>query len=442
MIRLSTWLALRFTPLMAHEVDEGRRWECHQERHTGWNPGCRRSIRMGQIISMKTMTFGASAVVMCFAASLFAIRAHAAADASTSWNPRAAAAYLDQRQGWWMTWPTAARDHDTFCVSCHTAVPYALARPALRAALGETGPSADEMKLLDNVTKRVRLWKEVAPFYPWRISAGRMVLGWVADYAAVLTAPSSRPTKASQSRGTEAILNALILASRDARTGTLSDDARHAFDNLWSLQLKTGELAGAWPWLNLRNEPWESAGSPYFGAALAAVAVGTAPNDYLSRPDIQEGLKLLRAYLKRGDRTEHLFNRVMLLWASTKMPGLLGPDRQQAIIAAVLSKQQDDGGWSLSSLAPWKRIDGTPLNPKSDGYATGLITLVLQAAGVSRVQPKLKRALSWLVQHQDRSSGAWSASSLNLERDAASNVGRFMNDAATAFAVLALSKNQ
>ncbi len=81
------------------------------------------------------------------------------------------------------------------------------------------------------------------------------------------------------------------------------------------------------------------------------------------------------------------------------------------------------------------------MDPKSDGYATGLITLVLQAAGVSRVRPELKRALSWLVQHQDRSSGAWSASSLNVERDPASNVGRFMNDAATAFAVLALTKN-
>lgn len=52
----------------------------------------------------------------------------------SSWDQKAAAAYLDQRQSWWMEWPRAARDHETFCVSCHTAVPYALSRPGLRKA--------------------------------------------------------------------------------------------------------------------------------------------------------------------------------------------------------------------------------------------------------------------------------------------------------------------
>jgi hypothetical protein len=77
----------------------------------------------------------------------------------SSWDQKAAAAYLDQRAAWWMEWPKAARDHETFCVSCHTAVPYALSRPALRKSLAETAPSANERKLLDNVTKRVRFWK-------------------------------------------------------------------------------------------------------------------------------------------------------------------------------------------------------------------------------------------------------------------------------------------
>src|SRR6476619_2968497 len=72
-----------------------------------------------------------------------------------TWNSRAAAAYLDGRLNWWMSWPGAARDHATFCVSCHTAVPYAMARPALRGPLGEREPSAPEKKLTDNVTARV-----------------------------------------------------------------------------------------------------------------------------------------------------------------------------------------------------------------------------------------------------------------------------------------------
>jgi len=52
-----------------------------------------------------------------------------------SWDRKAAAAYLDARMNWWESWSSAKRDHETFCVSCHTSLPYALARPALRSAL-------------------------------------------------------------------------------------------------------------------------------------------------------------------------------------------------------------------------------------------------------------------------------------------------------------------
>src|SRR6266481_5143582 len=83
----------------------------------------------------------------------------------SSWDQKAAAAYLDQRAAWWMEWPKAARDHESFCVSCHTAVPYALSRPALRKALAEEAPSINERRLLANVKKRVRLWKNVGLVY-------------------------------------------------------------------------------------------------------------------------------------------------------------------------------------------------------------------------------------------------------------------------------------
>src|SRR5580704_5501154 len=85
--------------------------------------------------------------------------------ASGPWNPKSAAAYLDQRESWWMTWPVASLDDGTFCVSCHTSAPYALARPALRALLEEKGPSENEQKLQESVIKRVRLWKQIEPFY-------------------------------------------------------------------------------------------------------------------------------------------------------------------------------------------------------------------------------------------------------------------------------------
>lgn len=357
----------------------------------------------------------------CLGACVIVATLRAQTPAPAAWNARAAGAFLDARQVWWQSWPNASRDHDTFCVSCHTAAPYAIARPALRAVLGESGPSDAERALVENVTKRVRLWRDVEPFYPDQLRG---------------------LPKTSESRGTEAILNALILASRDARAGTLSDDGRKAFDNLWALQFKTGEQTGAWAWLNFHYEPWESGDAPYFGASLAAVAIGAAPGGYASAPDVQGRLKPLREYLHHGAETPHLFNRAMILWASSKLPGVLSSTERQAAIDALIAKQQSDGGWSTSSLAAYRRIDGSALDTASDGYATGLIAFVLQEAGVSRTRPEVARGLTWLGQHQDRADGRWPASSLNKQRDPASDAGKFMSDAATAFAVLALTEPQ
>ena len=112
---------------------------------------------------MKAFPFVTCVLGLCFAASLFAQSTPAPSPATSAapWGGKAAAAYLDERIAWWMGWPSAARDHDTFCVSCHTAVPYAMARPSLRSTLGEQTASTLERRLLDNVAKRVRMWKEV-----------------------------------------------------------------------------------------------------------------------------------------------------------------------------------------------------------------------------------------------------------------------------------------
>src|SRR6266516_3864444 len=115
---------------------------------------------------MKARTAGIVTCAIGLAASLLAAGPQNGSASSPAWNARAAAGYLDSRQTWWQGWPNAVRDHDTSCVSCHTALPYALARPALRTALGESDLPAPERRLVDNVVKRVRLWREVEPFYP------------------------------------------------------------------------------------------------------------------------------------------------------------------------------------------------------------------------------------------------------------------------------------
>jgi squalene-hopene/tetraprenyl-beta-curcumene cyclase len=354
----------------------------------------------------------------------------------TTWDAKAAAGYLDQRAAWWMSWDRAQRDHGTFCISCHTAVPYAMARATLRGALGEQAPSAAEQRLIENVTKRVRLWKEVAPFYS---DADR------GEYKSV------------ESRGTEAVLNALVLASHDAQSGQLSEDGRLALANMWAEQVTSGEQQGAWRWLRFKNEPWEADDSDFYGAALAAIATGIAPGNYRSQPEVQGKLKLLRGYLNRKAADEPVMNRVVMLWAGAKVPGLVEPALERAVLTEVFAKQQADGGWSLPSLAPnWQRHDNTPQDPQSDGYATGLIAFVLEQNSVLPIDygrlktipspddssARLRSALAWLASHQSPSTGAWPSASLNKNEanHISPETARFMNDAATAYAVLALNK--
>jgi squalene-hopene/tetraprenyl-beta-curcumene cyclase len=361
-------------------------------------------------------------MMACLAACLLAADSRNASQAPISWDQKAAAAYLDRRESWWMNWPRAARDHETFCVSCHTVLPYALSRTALHSALAERSASVNEQKLVDNVTMRVRLWKEVEPYY---------------------NDEKAGVHKTRESRGSESILNALILSSHDAQTGTLSADAKLAFDNMWALEQQTGDEKGSWYWLQFDNEPWEAFDSQYYGTALAAIAVGMAPQDYRLSPEIQNNLKILSEYLRGEAAKQSPLNRVILLWVSAKLPGTLKAEDQQSIIREILGKQQEDGGWSLTSLVgPWKRRDGTPLETMSDGYATGLVTYALEQAGIPRRNLQLNRGLSWLANNQDKTEGRWLAYSLNKKRDLLSDTGRFMSDAATAYAVLALTQTK
>ncbi len=348
-----------------------------------------------------------------------------------SWDAKAAAAYLDKRETWWAGWEDAQRDHGTFCVSCHTAVPYALARPALRKALGEVNPTENERLLIGNVAKRVRMWKEIAPVYNDK---------------------EDGVNKSAESRATEAILNAFVLVNHDAQTGKLSSDTRTAFDNLWALQQTAGENRGAWQWQLFDLNPWEGNISPYYGATLAAIAVGVAPENYRSAPEIQNNLKVLREYLDREYAAQPTLNRVTLLWAAAKIPGLISAERQKSITDEIMAKQQADGGWGLFPISKtwkdwgpsalvgnWKRQDGSLQELKSDGFATGLIVYVLRQAGLPKEDARLGKGRTWLIQNQNKLEGRWSATSLNKRRDPASNVGLFMSDAATAYAALALS---
>jgi len=96
------------------------------------------------------------AAIMTLTLTVPAVRAVKAADkpgdASISgWDRQGAARYLDGREIYWQGWDRAQKDHGTLCVSCHTQASYGLARPALRAQLGEAGPTAAEQVMLASI---------------------------------------------------------------------------------------------------------------------------------------------------------------------------------------------------------------------------------------------------------------------------------------------------
>jgi squalene-hopene/tetraprenyl-beta-curcumene cyclase len=352
---------------------------------------------------------------------------HAVTPGAT-WDAAGAARYLDTRMAWWRGWPKAQRDHGTVCVSCHTALPVALARPALRGELGKSDISDAERQMLGDVAKRVWMWREVEPFY---------------------TDQKVGLPKSSESRSVEAVLNALILVSRDtggfgggfgARTGHLGPDTRQAFANMWPLQMQVGDLKGGFPWLTFKLEPWESVTATYWGATLAALAVARAPDDYAASPDIQDHVAALRIYLRGGMASQSLFTRALILWADSDLHGVIEPAQRQAVIDELVKVQGADGGWSLTRLSSWQRIDGSKLDDERDGMATALITLILEDAGLPIGAPPIKAARRWIAAHQDRATGSMPAKSINKDRDPKADAYLFMTDAATGYAALAMMK--
>lgn len=254
---------------------------------------------------------------------------------AADWNPRLAADYLDSRQKAWIAWPTAVHDGAP-CISCHTNLTYLLARPALSSALHDQAEPSYRATLLDSL--RHRLARKAAP--------------------------------GSQSLGTESVLAALLLASDDAAKGALTPETEQAFDRLWKLQIADGKNAGAWNWFNLDLEPWEEPESTFYGAALAALAIGTAPGGYAARPGIAANLDSLKSFLLAQQSAQPAHNRLVLAWASTKWPSLLTAAERKAIVDSVLTNKRPTavGRWRAwvhgSRIRTRLRLAGRTLMPR------------------------------------------------------------------------------
>jgi squalene-hopene/tetraprenyl-beta-curcumene cyclase len=355
---------------------------------------------------------------------------------SRKWDPAGAAAYMDARMDAWFANGTKLKtgDTQTTCVSCHAGLAFALARPVLRRVMSVSVPSSQEARLLDETTRRVETYGSHQVLYDFN------------------------ERRQTESRGTEAVLNALILASADRALNLAqpSEPTQKALTRLWETQRPDGR----WDWLEFGLEPWETLEAAYHGATFAAFAAGTAraqPTDSAAAA----GIERLRSYLTSNYPAQHLYNRTWTLLASTRLKGLLTEGQRDALIAELLGAQRADGGWSLESMGPWKWSKTAPpvkspglldasLLTRSDGYATGLVVYTLREAGVAADSAALRTGIQWLETNQrtisvgDVPGRAWQAHSLNYDREQGGEKGEpwrrlFMSDTATAFAVLALA---
>ena len=153
---------------------------------------------------------------------------------------------------------------------------YAIARPALRGALGEGA----------------RCRRKQDPRQPSDPSAQQ---GEWSRFIPIRHAAFPRRANRAHRSGDEC---ARVVARRDARSGRFSDDARTALGvnvaaaNEDGPQERRVDLAG------LRLEPWESPNSPYFGAPLrrSPPAPRPKPTSHAGNPG---QLKILRAYFPR-----------------------------------------------------------------------------------------------------------------------------------------------
>ncbi|MDZ4802398.1 MAG: hypothetical protein SGI92_29915 [Bryobacteraceae bacterium] len=318
---------------------------------------------------------------------LFITVALAAAD----WDREAATRYLDTRQKAWAEWPTAKAAGGS-CMSCHTGMTYLLARPLLRDPSSQ--PTPYETALTDGLRARVATMQEPTP-----------------------------------KNGVESVMAALFLSTEPA------------FDRMWKLQIQDGPKAGSWPWFNLDLDPYEMPESSYFGASLAAMAVAKMPAEYRARPDIRPRVKALTAYLRREAAMQPLHNRLTALWASTKLPEAMSAPDRKALLEALWKARQPDGGWTLEAMGPWSAHKAAPPQPAgSHNYATAWPAMVLTETGSK--DKRLKKALDWLRAHQERETGAWPAPSMNKIYKEGSMMTQFLGDAATGYAVIALTHSK
>lgn len=288
------------------------------------------------------------------------------------------------------------------CISCHTHGVYSIVRPALAPQLGEPPSELREFLVAESE----------------RIIRGEGLNG-------------SSPTQLAYiARG---------LAEWDAHIGGGSTpETDRALRHLFDLQTDEGALPTDYRWPPINSDS-------YHGAVMALMAAATTPDwlDDLREEKLLRQLEKMKQYVRDSATNNH--HRLLRLWASSRVPGLLEAAEREAVIEMIERRQLADGGWSVQSfdqaenLASGRRLsdlkaDPYYRSPRGDGYQTGLVVVVLREAGVDEDHPPIRRAVEWLRRNQ-RTSGRWWTKSLNAD-----SRFHYISFSGSAYATLALAK--
>jgi squalene-hopene/tetraprenyl-beta-curcumene cyclase len=305
----------------------------------------------------------------------------------------------------------------TSCGSCHANFAYLMARPMLLKEFPQSQLDETRRWMEHRLTKSFDRLKQ---------RPRRGVRAWEDDHRVDYSA-------------LEFVGTTTALVFHDAQTtGKLRPSTRSALTKMWTLQNGPGQnqwSIGSW-------SPAAGCGGGFpvvefdqhYGATLAALAVGYAPDDYAKTKEATDGLAKLRTFFEKRPAA-NLHEKAMLLWASQRVDGLMTQEQCTATVHELLKLQRRDGGWSASGLHA-----GAFHDAGSDGYGTAFVVLVLRQAGVPASRPEIRRAVNWLKTHQ-RVSGGWFSphgSGLDVPEGGLGTRGLSVTNLATAFAIMAL----
>lgn len=291
------------------------------------------------------------------------------------------------------------------CVQCHANLMYLAARPAVEKAL----PTPPDMRRFYEWIVETR-WPEYGVIYD----------AWSKDQPAYQAEGVKLPA-------TEPIVVAFGLAMNDrATTGKLHGATRAALAMVMARQRADGGF-------NAVTDGLASQLGEFDQTVLAAIAVGSAPEDFALTEEAQACLARIRTYFV--DRpAASTYQRGMLLWAAARVADLVTDSARDSFRDELLTRQRADGGWCLAELLHDDEAAKTGTSARerpSDGYGTGFALFTLRQANVPADHAALVRGIGWLKSNQ-RESGRWFQPSF---------VGRpnhLISNSATAWAVMGL----